>query len=233
MIVFGTAISDRTTYEEIALPGIRRAAEPDSAIIVREGYDSIQRPYNEIMDEAAALPDLEALVLLHQDLELTDGSLPARIRRLSGDPRIGLIGSFGARDVRLHCGFAVAKTETLFGTASVEGFEARHSSGAHEVELVDGSLLVVSPWATRSIRFYEPLAEHFHGYDIDFSQRVRAAGGRVICDDIPYVHRMRRPYTDDDRAAYRAMCGVISRMWEPEIRPAEWAPAFSTGPAAR
>ncbi len=222
MIVFGTAISDREVYERIALPSIRRVREPDSPVLVREGYDSIQRPYNEMMDEAAGHPELEALILLHQDLELTDGSLLSRVRPLLKDPRTGLIGLLGACKVRLHCWTA---TENLFGTSVAPGVEIRHSVGSHEVQGVDGAMLVMAPWVVRSIRFGEALAERFHGYDVDFSLRVRAAGGRVICNDVPYIHHMSRLW-EDDREAIRDAGIALARMWDPALRPREWAPAF-------
>ena len=44
-----------------------------------------------------------------------------------------------------------------------------------EVETLDGFLLVLSPWAVRTLRFDESLGE-FHGYDLDFCLQVREAG---------------------------------------------------------
>lgn len=229
MLVYGTAVTDRALYEREALRGIRRVAESDSAVLVREGHDSIQQPYNELLAEAAALPGIEALVLLHQDLELTDGSLPARARALLAEPRVGAIGAFGARAIEFHRDYG-QRRERLFGLASIPGFQMRHSSGAREVDVLDGSLLVVAPWAARAIRFDERLARHFHGYDMDFCERVRAAGGKVVCDDIPHVHHMRRRWSSDDRAALRAARLELARAWDPALRPAEWEPAFT--PAA-
>jgi GT2 family glycosyltransferase len=220
MIAFGTAVSHDETYERVALPGIRRAAEPDCHVLVRTGHDSIQRPYNEMLDEAAGLPDLEALVLLHQDFELTDDSLPARIRRVMRDPRVGLIGSLGGRTSRLHCW---TEPDQLSGTAMAPGVETRHSTGTHEVDAVDGSLLVIAPWVVRSVRFAESLAPNFHGYDVDFSFRVRAVAGKVVCDDIPYFHHMSLR-TDHD--AIRLAGIDLARMWDTSLRPVEWSAAF-------
>jgi hypothetical protein len=220
MIAFGTAVSDRATYERVALPGIGLAAESDSVILAKEGYGSIQGPYNQMLSEAASFPDLEALVLMHEDFELTDDSLGARVRRLLRDPRVGLIGALGGRNARLHCWTEV---EDHYGTSMAPGISVRHSTGSSEVDGVDGSLLVIAPWAVRALCFNESLAEHFHGYDVDFSLRVQAMGGTVICDDIPYFHHMR------DRSDYEArrLAGIaLARMWDPELRPREWEAAF-------
>lgn len=225
MIAFGTAITDEVAYASIALPSIERVAEPDSVILSRSGYNSIQRPYNEMMDELARRADLEALVLLHQDLELIDPSLPERVRRVFGDPTVGLLGALGARINRLHRW--LAPEGRVFGYAlgpdqeNVE--DPRISVGPHEVDAVDGALIVVAPWVVRALRFSEALAEHFHGYDVDISMRVRAHGGKVICEDIPCRHRMEIKDDYDNQAAGGI---ALAKMWDPALRPREWRPAF-------
>lgn len=213
------AITDRTQYAELALPGIERTAEPDSAIVSRSGM-SIQVAYNEMMAEVAGQPDLEALILLHQDLELTDNSLPTRVRRLFEDPLVGLVGALGAGDVMPHLWPAPRE---LYGTFREPTGERRFSSGSHKVKRVDGILLVLAPWVVRGLRFNEALSEGFHGYDVDMSLRIRTYGGKVVCDDIPYFHH-RNPTTDFDA---QQVAGVtLARMWDPLLRPRQWAPAF-------
>jgi GT2 family glycosyltransferase len=238
MVAFGVAVSDPATLEAVALPGIERASEPDSVVITRVGHDSIQRPYNEMLEEAARLPDLEALVLLHQDLELTDASLIPRIRQLLREPEVGVVGAIGwapprpAADVgaplpRPGLGplalwsYAASRPEDVFGRLG-----PLYSEGSFEVEMADGILLALAPWVVRSIRFDERMARDFHGYDVDFSLRVRAAGGRIVCDDIPCVHHMSRLWRDRDELV-RARTGVLQR-WHPSLWPPEWAPAFET-----
>jgi hypothetical protein len=219
MIAFGTAISDWTAYERFALPGIERAAEPDSAILTRTGLP-IRRAYNELMTEAAVARGLEALVLLHQDFELTDASLPRRVRRLFHDPRVGLVGSLGARNVTPHLWLA---SRELYGSVSAPGVDRRFSSGPREVEGVDGALLVLAPWVVRGLCFGESRADGFHGYDVDISMRVRAHGGGILADDIPHFHH-REPKDDFDA---QRLAGIdLARMWDPALRPREWAPSF-------
>lgn len=225
MIAFATAVTDRTTYEEVALPGIRRVAEPDSPILTRDGYDSIQQPYNEMMDEAARLPGLEALVLLHQDLELIDRDLPGRVRRVFEDPRVGLLGALGARVAKLHRWLAPERGVFGFaiGPDQADWEERRLSSGPHEVDGVDGALIIAAPWVVRGIRFSDALSPHFHGYDVDIGVRVRAYGGKVICEDIACHHHMT---VKDDYEDQVAAGLTLAEMWDPALRPREWDPAF-------
>jgi len=221
MIAFGVAITDRATYERFALPGIERASEPDSRVLTRTGLP-IHRAYNEIIDEVAAEPDLKALVLLHQDFELTDDSLPRRVRGLFGDPCAGLAGSLGARNVTLHLWLS---SRELYGTVVAPGIDRRFSSRPREVEGVDGALLVLAPWVVRGLHFSDVGVDGFHGYDVDIAMRVRAHGGKVLCDDIPHFHH-REP--KDDYDAQRLAGIALAKMWDPALRPREWTSAFQS-----
>ncbi len=221
MIAFGCAVTDQDMFERVALPGIQRLCEPGALLLTCCGYDAIHRAYNEMMTEAASHADLEALILMHQDLELLDDSLLARVRSLFERPRVGVVGCFGGRNVPFQYW---ALGEEKFGSAMVPAFEQHYSSGPHEVEVVDGVLLAIKPWVARTVRFSAAASKDFHGYDVDFCMRVRAAGGHVVCDDVPYLHRMERPWADADqlrRAGY-----ALARMWDPALRPPEWDASF-------
>ena len=53
--------------------------------------------------------------------------------------------------------------------------------------MVDGFLLVLSPWAVRTLRFDESLGS-LHGYDVDFCLQARAAGRKVVTAEFRAVH---------------------------------------------
>ena len=72
MIAFGCATTDEGEFRAYAAPAIERVAEADSLLMRRHGYESIHEPYNEMLDQAAQRDDLEAVVLLHQDLSIDD-----------------------------------------------------------------------------------------------------------------------------------------------------------------
>lgn len=220
VIAFGTAVAGEGSYEQLALPGIERARETDSLVLTRTDLP-IARAYNEILEEAAAVPGLEGVVLLHQDLELSDDSLPARLRSLFRDRSVGLVGPLGARGATPHLWLGPEKE--MYGVVSSPTLERRFSTGPHEVDGIDGALMVLAPWAVRGVRFGEPPERAFHGYDVDVSLRVRALGGRVICDDIPYFHH-RRPKHDYE--AQRRAGIALGWAWDAKLRRREWAPSF-------
>ena len=100
MIAFGCAITRAKTYERFAEPGVRLVAEPDSEILVHATTGSIFRNYNLLLDRAAKLDGLEALVLLHQDAEIVDPDFCAKVREALRDPDVAIVGCAGAIGVR-------------------------------------------------------------------------------------------------------------------------------------
>jgi len=199
MIAFGSPITAPDTYERCAKPGIELAAEPDSVVLAFRAMSSIFRSYNLVLEKAAALDDLEALVLVHQDTEIVDPELCAKIRGLFSDPDVGVAGPIGAIDVRSIAWWEGSVTWASFvhryrefGGGELPGFAwdtgtqpAYARTG--EVEVVDGFLMVLSPWVVRNLRFDESLGP-LHGYDVDFCLQVREAGRKVVTADLRAIH---------------------------------------------
>lgn len=221
MIAFGCPITEQDDYERWAGPGISRCAERDSVVIEQYGHDSLQSGLNAILDNAARRRNLEALVLVHQDLELNDPGILALARRAFADPSIGIVGAAGARGVRgidwwEGEGFG-RLSNPLLGAV---GWSWNESHGSHDVDAVDGCVMVLAPWVARSVRLPAPADATFHGYDLDLCLRVRARGGRVTVDDLGCVHHIARTFRDRDEwvgAAVRAR-----RAWDRELWPREW-----------
>ena len=199
MIAFGCAITRPDVYREAAGPGLRRAAEPDSELFEHSAPGTLFENYNALIERAAALDDLEALVLVHQDTEIVDDDFCIRAREALADPEVGLVGSVGAVGVR-----SIAWWEGSVATASFVHRFGEHGGGdlpafswswdeappyarLGEVETLDGFLLVLSPWTVRNVRFDESLGT-LHGYDFDFCLQVREAGRKVVTADLRAIH---------------------------------------------
>jgi glycosyl transferase family 2 len=199
MIAFGSAITRPDVYRRCAEPGIRRAAEPDSVVFDAPAAGTIARSYNALLDRAAALDGLEALVLVHQDAELMSPELCSTIRATLADPEVGLIGCVGAVGVRSIAWWEGSVTLASFinryddhGGGDLHSFswnwgDAPPYAQTGEVETLDGFVLVFAPWAVRGIRFDEQLGT-FHGYDLDYCLRVREAGRKVVTADFRAIH---------------------------------------------
>ena len=195
MIAFGAAMTDPEAFRRYARPGIARAAEPGSETYAIAAVGPICRGYNLILDRAAREEELEALVLIHQEVEIVDGELCAKLRRAFADPEVAVVGAIGATGVR-----SIAWWEGEISSGPVMQRYQEHGGGElpafsfkerlpapADVEMVDGFLMALSPWAVRNVRFDESLWLG-HGYDLDFCLRVREAGRRVRTEDLRLVH---------------------------------------------
>jgi Glycosyltransferase like family len=199
MIAFGCSITKPEVYGACAEVGIRRAAERDAEIFAVPSAGSIFHNYNLLLDRAARLEDLEALVLVHQDAEIVDADFCARARAALADPDVAVVGCVGAIGVRSIAWWEGSVTAANFvhrydahGGGDLPAFswdwdEAPPYARLGEVDTVDGFLLVLSPWAVRTLRFDESLGR-LHGYDLDFCLQARAAGRKVVTADFKAIH---------------------------------------------
>jgi len=199
LIAFGIAITKVDQYERYAQPGIELAAEPGSEVIAHQSMGSVFRNYNLILDQASQLPELEALVLLHQDTELVDRDFGDKVREVLRDPDVGLIGCAGAVGVRSIAWWEGAVTWASFihryqewGGGDLPALtwdreDIPPFAKLGEVDSIDGFVMVLSPWAVRELRFDETLGM-LHGYDFDFCCQVRAAGKKVVTADLRAIH---------------------------------------------
>jgi GT2 family glycosyltransferase len=225
MIAFGCSIMSPELYERHAGPGIRRAAESDSAVYPYSAAGSIFRTYNLILDEAAAHDDLEALVLLHQDAEIVDPAFGAKLRWALRDPEVGVVGCVGAVGARSIAWWEGSVTWAAFvdryedasgGRAPAlnwNGDELPPSARTGEVDVVDGFLLALSPWTVRNVRFDESLGQLVHGYDFDLCRQVRAAGRKVVVADLNVRHHHSVILVDDPETWMEAHMAAAAK-WD-------------------
>lgn len=207
MIAFAACVGSEEKFRSFALPGIRLASEPDSLVAEVTTDSSIFAAYNEVLEAFAGRDDLEALVLLHEDTEIVDSAFCEKVRRRLAEPGVAIVGVVGARDVRSLAWWEGEGFGRVVETRGVVDFRA----GAHDVETVDGLMLVLSPWAVRNLRFDSERFTGFHGYDADICFQARAAGRRVVVDEIAVVHHTKGGYGDLD--AYRATEAAFVEKW--------------------
>jgi GT2 family glycosyltransferase len=215
VIAFGICIGPSGKWERIAGPALDRVREADSLVLTLQHRDSIFDAYNELLDCAGARPDLEALVLLHDDVEL-NGDVCGTVRQVLADDSIAIVGVVGATDVRSLAWWEGDRR----GRAVEPRFSAEFSSGVDDVDAVDGYLLVLSPWAVRSLRFDDGAFHGFHAYDLDICFQARAAGKRVVTAAIGHYHHTKG--TLGDALAYAAADLAFRRKWRTASKPELW-----------
>ena len=195
MIAFGSAMTDPEAFRRYARPGIARASEPDSEIYAVAAVGAISRGYNLLLDRAARQEGLEALVLVHQEVEIADPAACSKIRRAFEDPDVAVVGVAGATGVRsiawwegeISCGTVMQRYQEYGGGEQPAFCFKERGPAPAEVEAVDGFLMALSPWAVHNLRFDESLWLG-HGYDLDFCLQVREAGRRVVTENLHVVH---------------------------------------------
>jgi hypothetical protein len=238
MIAFGCPITDHELYEAYAEPGIKRVAEPDSEILAFGsaglGDASIFRNHNLLIEEAAKLEGLEALVLVHQDAEIVDDEFSVKVRRALRHPELGILGCAGAIGVRNIAWWDGSVTLASFshryqefGGGEILGStfnweDAPPEARTGEVDVIDGFMMVLPPWFIENIRFDESLGQ-FHGYDFDVCQQVRAAGKKVITEHIRVIHHHSLELISDVDGWIAAHMRIAEK-WDGKLSPSQTIP---------
>jgi hypothetical protein len=158
------------------------------------------RNYNLMLDLARDEPDLEALVIVHQDTELLDDDdFCSKVREALADPDVAIAGCVGAIGVRSIAWWEGAVTWASFihryqehgggdiGAMTFSEDAAPSFAELGEVDSIDGFVMVLSPWAVRNLRFDESLGR-LHGYDFDICCQAKAAGKKVATANLRAIH---------------------------------------------
>ena len=198
MIAFVVPVSDEARYEEIAAPSLEAVREPDSPVMAPGGEGPPQPRLNAALEELAVMPDLEAAVIIHEDVRLLDPQTAAIVRRTFSDPDIAIAGVMGAQGVSSLAWWEGVNIGRTASSKLVAG-EVVGVAGAGEVDAVDGIVLCLSPWAVRTLRFDESLAADFHGYDVDLCFQARYHGRRVEVIPMATAHEYQPLFTDTER----------------------------------
>lgn len=142
----------------------------------------IARAYNAILSIYPQYDDgtLEGLILLHDDLELTDPQAEEKFRRTLALPRVEVVGVAGGQGGISwwdHDPIGHQLTDTTLIDFGVREGDVRY---------LEGSVLVLSPWVIDNFSFDENF-EHWHGYE-EIATRVVESGRRAYVADVDTHH---------------------------------------------
>jgi hypothetical protein len=207
MIAFGVCVGNEGTYKRHALPSISALAEPDTMLLSSRHNTSIFEAYNEMLEYLSDKPGLEALVLLHEDVELRDRRLLEKIRACLEMPDVAVAGVIGASGVTSLAWWEGTGRGRCAETRGLIDF----GGGTHDVEAVDGLLMVLSPWAVGHVVFDADRYTGFHGYDVDYCFSARHEGARVIVTDIDLFHFTKGGF--GDAAQYQRSNAIFVKKW--------------------
>lgn len=189
-VAYGCCVGSWDKFTRYAAPSVPEGRR----LLAKFGYPGIVPAYNEVLDTVQHWDDLEALVLLHDDLELLDLQAEAKLVAPLRDPDVGLVGVAGGGGASIywwnHEPVGHQQTDRrLIDFGPREG----------DVTLLEGSVLVLSPWVVRHVRF-DPRFTWFHGYD-EIGMQVRFEGKRCVVVDVDTWHHNPEGYASEESAA--------------------------------
>lgn len=198
MIAYGCCVGSWRKFTDYVAPWTA-----SRRLTVKFGYTGIVQPYNELLDSVQHYPDLEALVLVHDDLELLDPDGEAKLVAPLADPDVGLVGVAGGGGDSIywwnHEPVGHQRTDVrLIDFGQREG----------DVTLIEGSVMVLSPWVVRNLRF-DPRFTGFHGYD-EIGMQVKQSGKRAVVVDVDTHHHNPEGYASEESAA---ACREAARLY--------------------
>ena len=140
--------------------------------------------YNSIINKVRDIPDVEGLILLHDDMEVLDNDLLNKLSRAFSIPDVAIVGAVGAINVSTLAWWL----GEVRGVMQDTQVKVKHTEAPHEVDTLDGCFLALSPWAINNIKFDSDGYSGFHGYDADICFSARAAGKKVMWEQFDLFH---------------------------------------------
>lgn len=156
----------------------------DRPLLALSGQTSIAVAYNTILD-AFAGQGFDAVVLLHDDLEITDPDAEAKFLTALAEPGVGLVGVAGGGASHGLAWWDANPVGHQLTDVGLIDFGRR--SG--DVIVLEGSVLVFGPEAVKTLRF-DTTFPGFHSYD-EISMQACAAGMRCVVADVDTHHHTR------------------------------------------
>lgn len=188
MIGFGCVTTSEQVFRAGAARAIECSAELDSPLLRRHGGDAVGALCNDMLDRATERDVLEAFVLLAEGVSLEEEGFLTKVRR----------------------SLATHADAALIGMA-----DRRRSS---TVDLLDGRVVVFSPWALGKLRFDDALAVPFDCAVADLCYEARARGRRIVADDLGLVRPILCQRLGDRGRLVRGSV-VVRRKWTAGLEP--------------
>ena len=217
MIIFAACASGQgEVYKKEAFPSFNKVASAEDRIEFRLGDEiGICAVYNQFIELACETPDCEALVLMHEDVEILDENFRAKILMAESSDIGGIIGAVGAKKLHSSCKWWKSKilSGRVFETRQLINFGFTDP----DVDVVDGLLMVVYRNVFTQLKFDQQRLPAFHGYDLDYCLQARDAGFSVRVENLSLCHRTVGGTKNHD--AYLQAMQVLKEKWPQWIEP--------------
>lgn len=179
----------------------------DRPILTASNQTSISIAYNAILDGFKSYK-LDAVILLHDDLEMIDPATEEKVLAVldDGEDGVALVGVAGG-----GASMAWWNIEPCGHQLTDSGLINFGDTNVGVVDMIEGSFMAFSPWAVQWLRFDERY--EFLGYD-DICLEAGRVGKQVVVADIDTHHHTTVGYKSES----------VRQMWErsEEIFKSKW-----------
>jgi len=178
-----------------------------SHIIATSGHSSIAVAYNAILNTYLD-HKFSAVILMHDDLEITDPDAEKKFMHTIAQPDVALVGVAGGRG---EGSLAWWNWETV-GHQQVDSGMLDFGEREGDVDAIEGSIMVFSRWAIENLRF-DTSYPGFHGYD-EIAKLARTLGKRVVVADVNTHHHVQLGFKSQESERQWQECeGIFRRKW--------------------
>lgn len=163
----------------------------DRELTVLWNQMSMSYAYNRILD-AYRKTNVGMIILMHDDLELTDAAAELKFLEATAWPDVAVVGVAGGSDI----------TGLAWWNGKTRGYQYTDSGPLDfgervgDVQSVEGSVMAFSRWAIDHLRFDERFTG-FHGYD-HIGMRALQFGKRVVVTDVITHHHTTVGFDSDE-----------------------------------
>lgn len=215
LIVIGSCVPDGgETFRSRTLPGLHTTLQPGDLVVTESGTNGICAAYNALIDLARSRADCELLVLLHDDVEVVDHNLRAKLLLGASKPGAGVLGVVGAKGLRSLAWWDARSTAgRVFETRMYTDLGPRSA----EVDCVDGLFMALTPAAFAGMRFDQETFPLFHGYDVDFCLQAISRGLMNFVLPVSLVHHTKGGYGDP--VAFERAAAALATKWPQFVKP--------------
>jgi hypothetical protein len=189
VVAYGCCVGSPEKFNRYVEPRTR-----ERIVVTLAQQTSIAQAYNEILSAYRTMR-VDAVVLQHDDLEIVDPDAEAKfLDALAADPEIALVGVAGGYGV----GSLAWWNANTIGHQEIEPGLLDFGQRTGYVDLLEGSVLVFSPWAVQNLRFDERFVG-FHGYD-DVAMIAASHGMKSYVADVDTFHHVQLGFKSQESA---------------------------------
>jgi hypothetical protein len=203
VIGYGTCVGSWEKLRRNVIP--RTSGRP---LLGLSGQTQLTVAYNTILDSYQGR-DLDAVILLHDDLEIVDPDAEAKFLDALADPDVAMVGVCGGKGCK---SLAWWESETV-GRQMTDSGMLDFGPRTGDVAFIEGSIMVFSPWAIENLRF-DTRYPGFLGYD-DVCLTALEDGKRVVVADVDTHHHSTIGFKSPEIAeAWDVAEGIFQAKWE-------------------